>query len=448
MNTMSMWYLGATDTQTESRYDGRRSGAKPLPGLVIVFCGQTPMLRVLPLAAGAVVLGRDNAGGAPLEDDRFSQEHLRVERTADGWGIEDLGSRNGTYVDGLKIAGRVIRHEVRALRAGRTLMFPISDLRPFEAGMSSVEKDRVVGPRLSAVLQRVAAAAAAGENVLITGESGSGKELAARVFHEAAARGGPFVAVNCATIPHALAEATLFGALKGAHSEAKTHREGYVQAADGGVLFLDELGELDLPVQAKLLRLIETSEVFALGASQPHKVRVRFCAATNRDLRAAIDQGTFRGDLYFRLAQPEIRLPPLRERLEELPWHVAQVVREHPAGLEPHVSLVEACMLRRWGGNLRELFTELREAARAAAAAGSGAVRAEHLPASIGAAKPAEALVASRVDPEGLSREQVIAALESSGHRVSRAAKALGLHRNQLYRLLERFDIRWKDESP
>jgi transcriptional regulator with PAS, ATPase and Fis domain len=156
----------------------------------------------------------------------------------------------------------------------------------------------------------IADAARDSRTLLVVGPTGAGKELAARHFHRAGPRPqGPFVAVNCATIPAGLAERVLFGAVRGAYSGADSNADGYVHAADGGVLFLDELGELELTVQAKLLRFLETREVYAVGATRPRTVDVRVCSATHRDLRAMAGRREFREDLYFRLGRPQVALP-------------------------------------------------------------------------------------------------------------------------------------------
>src|SRR6185436_14558171 len=156
-----------------------------------------------------------------------------------------------------------------------------------------------------------------------------------------------------------------------------------------GVLFLDEGGELDLAVQAKLLRVLETREVMPLGASRGQIVDLRVCVATHRDLRAAVAAGRFRADLYHRIAPPEIILPPLRDRLDEIPWHVSAEIATVDPALAPHARLVEACLLRHWPGNVRELRKEIHHAAAHARVEGADRVRLEHLPETAG--RPFEA---------------------------------------------------------
>src|SRR5262249_47131898 len=194
-----------------------------------------------------------------------------------------------------------------------------------------------------------------------------------------ASAGGPLVAVNCATIPEALAERLLFGARKGAFSGADADSDGYIQEADGGTLFLDEVAELSLAVQAKLLRVLETREVLPLGASKPRKIELRFCSATHRDLRAHVAAGKLREDLYFRIATPRVTVPPLRERPEEIPWLLQAEVSRIAPSLALHVSVVETCLLRGWPGNVREILAEIRSAAQTALSAESQRLEARHL---------------------------------------------------------------------
>jgi transcriptional regulator of acetoin/glycerol metabolism len=216
-----------------------------------------------------------------------------------------------------------------------------------------------------------------------------------------------------------------------------------LQAADGGTLFLDEVAELDLAVQAKLLRVLETREVLPLGASKVRRVCLSICSATHGDLADRVAKGTFREDLYYRLGRPEVVLPPLRSRREEIPWHIARAV--HPLGA--HVSLVEASLLRSWPGNVRELLLELREAARDAGSEHSAFVEARHLHEDAGVrviaadrmAPPAATIETSRRSPP--SRDEIVDALRESRGNVTATARALGTHRTQLRRWIERHDI-------
>jgi transcriptional regulator with PAS, ATPase and Fis domain len=252
----------------------------------------------------------------------------------------------------------------------------------------------------------------------------------------------PFVAVNCAAVPEGLAERLLFGARRGAYSGAATDQAGYIQAADGGTLFLDEIAELDLRVQAKLLRVLETREVLPLGATRPEPVELRVCVAAHANLREEVRAERFREDLYYRVGRPEVLIPPLRERVDELSWLIAaEVARVDPA-LKVSVRLVEACALRPWPGNVRELLGEARRAAHRALSAGKAEVGEEELALEAGerlsdrpAKDPgAEARIITLQDDE----TKIAAALAESGGNVTQAARTLGVHRNQLRRWLSK----------
>jgi transcriptional regulator with GAF, ATPase, and Fis domain len=233
-----------------------------------------------------------------------------------------------------------------------------------------------------------------------------------------------------------------------------------VQEADGGTLFLDEVTELDLQVQAKLLRALESREILPLGASRPRRVDFALCTATNKDIRALVAVGAFREDLYFRLASPAVVVPALRDRAEELPWLIAEELARQDPPMTAHVSLVELCLLRPWPGNVRELLSEIRAAARAARPTGTR-VMARHLPELAGSAFGTDAAV-SRPEAPGAGTSgaglpathrkhipdddpawdrRVLDALRASAGNVAASARALGVHRTQLRRFIERRGI-------
>jgi transcriptional regulator of acetoin/glycerol metabolism len=407
-----------------------------VPGLVLIFSGGRPQMSPIRLDERPIVLGRFAAADVVVvDDDRVSRRHVRITQKGGAVRVVDLESRNGTFVDGQRVRDQTYSTRPRLLRVGQSLLLFVADLRPYVAGTVEVLDDEVIGPVLRRARQAVARGAASGDSMLLTGPSGSGKELAARAFHAASGTNGPFVAVNCATIPSGLAERLLFGARRGAYSGATTDSEGYVQAADGGTLFLDEVAELDLAVQPKLLRVLEQREVVSLGASHPRKVDVRVCAATLRDLRAEVAAGRFREDLYYRIGRPEVRLPALVDRREELPVLVGRELLRVNAQLVPHSSLIEACVLRSWPGNVRELLGEIRHAGREALADGRTVVKERDLPESAGREigegprTPGAGTPAVEASPEVIEQ-----ALRAAQGNVTQAARALGMHRNQLRR--------------
>jgi transcriptional regulator with PAS, ATPase and Fis domain len=419
---------------------GSTDGA-PNPGLVVVWSDKSPQWRVLPLGEGNRVVGR-----ADVPDERVSRDHAEVGFKSGTWTVRDLGSRNGTFVDGHRVSGQVEVKGARILRIGHTLALLRSDVTAFarDGGVITNEK-MVAGPLLREALDRIAGMARVQPSLLVHGDSGAGKELAARWFHSAGpSASGRFLAVNCATIPEGVAERLLFGAKRGAYSGATADATGFIEAAEGGVLFLDEIGELDLDVQAKLLRVVETREVIPLGASAPRKVDVRFCFATHRDLKAAVADGRFRADLYYRIAQPQIVMPPLRSRLEEIPYLMARAL-EAKGGAPPlHAKLVEECLLRPWPGNVRELAAAIGAAIECAQSERAGDVRRQHLPADAGKAR-AQPTPAAAAGPE-LRREDLEKALAENRGNLSAAARALGLHRTQLYRMLKKHGLQMAGE--
>jgi transcriptional regulator with GAF, ATPase, and Fis domain len=286
--------------------------------------------------------------------------------------------------------------------------------------------------------------------VLLTGESGTGKEVVARFLHRASPRAeGPFVALNCAALPEQLLESELFGSEKGAFTGATAARPGRIEQAAGGVLFLDEVGEMSLPVQAKLLRVLETREFQRLGGLRPLKADVRLIAATNRDLAAAIAHGTFREDLYYRLSVFEIHLPPLRERPEDIPalleaflGEIGRGVGRPAAGISREAR--DKLLAYRWPGNVRELKNAVE---RAVILCEGGLITGEHLPISIGRtpapSTPAapDAFPPGGVDLEAMEKSYVEQALKQAGNNKSKAARLLGLTRAQLYSRLEKYGL-------
>jgi DNA-binding NtrC family response regulator len=426
-----------------------------VPGLILVFTSGRPAAVPIVLTGGAAELGRDHPAFAAHTEPRLSRRHAVVRFDGRRFSVTDLASRNGTAADGDALEPRSPGEAARVVRIADSLLVPVRDVSPLQRAGVRVEGDRVEGPALQGALRAVAQAARLGPTLHVTGESGAGKEGLARAFHAAgSAAGGPFVAVNCATIAEGVAERLLFGVKRGAYSGADADADGYVQAAHGGTLFLDEVAELGLPVQAKLLRVLEMGEVLPLGASRPRKVALRLCSATHRDLRALVASGRMREDLYFRIATPHVVVPPLRERPEEIPRLVdAEVARTAP-GLAVHVSLVEACLLRPWPGNVRELLSATRSAVQDALAAGSVRVEARHLRPTAGSAfavaPPVEAPASCPPESDAAwpSRARIVGALKRLDGNVTAAARALGVHRTQLRRWMQRHGVDARDYAP
>ena len=431
--------------------------AQRVPGIVVVYTNGLPVLWPYPLRNAGLRIGRER-GDVTIDDGLLSRAHAEVIHTGTEWIVRDLNSRNGTFVNGARVSTGIgsaglVRLECivgeHVVRIGHTLLLLCDDVRPFQNQSVQVDGDFVFGPRMRSLLAEIADIGGSSTSLHINGASGSGKELAARRFHDSSPRrAGPFIAVNCAAIPGQLAERLLFGTVKGAYSGAEVDAEGYVCAANGGTLFLDEIAELDLMVQAKLLRVLETREVVPLGASRTVPVDVQICSATHRELRDAVAENLFREDLYYRLALPSIWLLPLRERREEIPSLVKLELAKVDASLTIHPLFVEACLNRHWPGNVRELRREVANAGRHAASTGSQEVQSRMLNEAAGTsfAKPIDTVQAKQITPRQQSRQlpdrnEILDMLDEANWNVTGLARTLGVHRNQLRRWLKRLAI-------
>jgi DNA-binding NtrC family response regulator len=297
-------------------------------------------------------------------------------------------------------------------------------------------------PAMQAVLRRVHDFAQADAPIVILGESGTGKEVVARAAHASSPRRArPFVAVNVAALPGELLESELFGHARGAFTGAGADKQGLFEAAAGGTLFLDEIAEMPLPLQAKLLRAVEGGEVRRVGETRAFGVDVRFVCATHRDLEQRVRAGQFREDLYYRLKVLVVRLPPLRERPEDvLPLARRFLSEERRPGPGFSPASERALLAYPWPGNVRELSNAVRHAA---ALARGGAIGPEHLPDELRAppGRPAPAVGRTLAEVE---RAHVLHVLEACGGSQVEAAKVLGIGRNTLWRKLRA----WGDAEP
>jgi two-component system response regulator AtoC len=294
--------------------------------------------------------------------------------------------------------------------------------------------------------------------VLLTGETGTGKELAARAVHfDGARKERRFVPVNCGALPAELVESELFGHARGAFTGAAGAKAGLFEEAEGGTLFLDEIGELPLPVQVKLNRALQEKEIRRVGEVKPVAVDVRVIAATHRDLKAEVQAGRFREDLYYRLAVFPVRLPPLRERREDVPLLAAHFLAKHANALRRELAGFDAEALRAlagytWPGNVRELENAVE---RAVAIAAGPAVSVRDLPPDVtggqAGALPAELLAkmpyrdAVDLARDRVSRDYLAALLQEFEGNVTRAAERAGMERESLHRLLKRYGLRSDD---
>jgi transcriptional regulator with GAF, ATPase, and Fis domain len=363
------------------------------------------------------------------------------------------GSFRGEHV---AIARRVAEHVALAVshqqlaEAGRRAAEAQARAERLEARVQSLSEElevrsgyaRVIGgsPAWRTAVKAATQVAQTDTTVLLTGESGTGKEVIARFIHRASGRSsGPFVAVNCAALPEQLLESELFGHERGAFTGAQQAKPGQIELAAGGVLFLDEVGEMSPSAQAKFLRVLQEREFQRLGGTRLLKANVRVIAATNRELRRALDRGDFREDLYYRLQVFEIRLPPLRERAEDvLPLSeaflddIGRLFGRPVAGITHEAR--EALLGHRWPGNVRELRNVLE---RAAIVSEGGLIAPEHLSLT---SLDEPASLASTTNVKALERQMIEQVLRECSGNKSQAARRLGLTRKQLYVRLRQYD--------
>jgi transcriptional regulator with PAS, ATPase and Fis domain len=279
-----------------------------------------------------------------------------------------------------------------------------------------------------------------GATVLLHGESGTGKEVVARFIHHASPRrNGPFVAINCAALPDALIESELFGYERGAFTGAHQSKPGLIELASAGVLFLDEVSEMSPAVQAKFLRVLQEREFMRLGSTRLVKTNARIIAATNRDLFAAMRSGTFREDLYYRLGVFDIRVPPLRERPEDIVpltdaflEDIGEAIGSRPAGISTEVrGLLSA---HDWPGNVRELRNVLE---RAAILCGAGVITSEHV-----RLQPSHRQLSATIDGDDTMGSRLRQTLQETAWNLSESARRLNLTRTQLYVRLKRYQLK------
>jgi two-component system NtrC family response regulator len=347
-----------------------------------------------------------------------------------------------------------VDHDQLALAVGRAMEHQklLDEVRNLRATLD--EKygfDNILGhsKALLRVLSMASRAAQSSSTVLIRGETGTGKELVAKAIHHNSPRSAePFITINCGAIPKDLLESELFGHQKGAFTGAMADKRGKVEMADGGTLFLDEIGELPLELQVKLLRLIQEGQVDKVGSLEPGTVDVRVIAATHRNLQAMIDDGTFREDLYYRLAVIPLELPPLRDRPEDIPELVQMLflkaVRKHGrAGLKLPPALLPHFTAYRWPGNVRELENIIE---RVVVLAVGDEITYDDLPEFLRAERSELDGIRLDLPPQGISlegveRELILRALQKFNWNQTHAARYLDLSRRTLIYRMEKFGL-------
>lgn len=377
-----------------------------------------------------------------LPDERVSSTHIRLVSVLGAWVAEDAGSKNGTFIDGRRV-GREQIADGAVLELGKTFLLFRSALPARGAGVlldagqlqPAAQGLLTMSPPFAGEMERLEAVAASRVPILLRGDSGTGKEVLAVAIHRLSGRSGPYQAVNCGAIPHDLVESELFGHRKGAFSGALEDHQGLIRGADRGTLLLDEIGDLPLPAQAALLRVLEEEEVYAVGAARAVKVNLRVVSATHRDLDEMVTQQRFRADLLARLSGYVCTLPPLRDRREDFSLFVSALLARLGAPKATFTSEAARALLRySWPLNLRELEKCL---ASAVALSRGQVIDIEHLPAAVCAA-PALPVLASADQQQ---RDELIAQLRAHGGNITAVARAMGKARTQVQRWLHRFRL-------
>jgi len=452
-----------------------RSPPAGAPLELAIFLGNETKIVPLP-AAGSISIGRLDENDVRIDDASISRRHAVIHLEKEPW-VEDLGSANGTSLQRRDMGANAETDRV-AMSRGETFAVGIGDVITFGTVRACIRRQKlqtsddlgsgdladepvVVDPNMKALLLEARRAAQGDLPILLTGETGVGKEVLARFIHRASRQSsGKFVVVHVAAMSESLLEGELFGHEKGAFTGALDSRAGIIESADNGTVLLDELGEIPLGIQVKLLRILEERCITRIGARKPRPINVRFIAATHRDLEAEVARGTFRADLYYRIHGTSFRIPPLRQRKADIPA-IARVLldaackrldRENVPVLSDE--LLRALDAHDWPGNIRELRNVID---RLAVFCEGNVARPEHLPKTLvnkrsvhsadRLAKPTtevQAPVAAdefRAAVEDLDRRRVLDALAACGGNQSRAAEMLGISRRTLVSRLDAYGL-------
>ncbi len=424
-----------------------------------------------------ILLGSLADSDLVIDDDSISRSHARVRNLGDRYAVEDLGSTNGTFVNGVRVREAFLHTGCRLSLGKVELRFHAMDERVEISPSHQEAFGEIVGrsPRMREIFAVLSKIAPTEATVVIEGETGTGKEVVARAMHERSPRRkGPFVVVDCGAVPESLIESELFGHERGSFTGALASRKGLFQLADGGTLFLDEIGELSLELQPKLLRALERREVRAVGANRTETVDVRVLAATHRDLETMVREGRFREDLFYRLSVVRLRMPSLRERKDDIPLLVKHFLRSgrynRDAEGRPRVQglsrdALDALIRHDWPGNVRELINVIE---RACSFADGDTVQTVDLPAQITIAgagarreNPEAPTLPDKVGGEArkafkdakerwvssFERDYVLSVLRRNQGNISHAARDADIDRKYFRKLMKKYDIVAEDDE-
>jgi DNA-binding NtrC family response regulator len=450
---------------------GRASSARLRRVRIEVVSGPDAGL-IRDIESSAIRIGARRGNDVQLSDSKVSGLHCEIRLDDRGYRLRDLDSTNGTYVSQLRINDVYIMPGAQiALGSTRLKFDPLGD--SVEIELSDTDRfGSMIGRsvKMREMFARLEKLARSDATVLVTGETGVGKELVAEALHDHSPREkGPFVVLDCGSIPPNLIESELFGHERGAFTGATSSYAGAFERAHGGTVFLDEIGELPLGMQPKLLRVLERKEVRRVGGTKTLEVDLRVVAATNRDLGVEVNRGRFREDLYYRLAVARVHVPPLRERKDDLGLLIEHILATTPGGETASIAqeTIDLMMKHDWPGNVRELRNVIERAVllsespdsedslRRAPVSPSGAVKQEQSITSTPSqtATSAEASMTVPVDvaiPFKNAKQNVISEFErryisrllaQHDGNISAAARAAGIDRMSIHKMLHRLGL-------
>ncbi len=393
---------------------------------------------------GTCVIGSGEGVTLRLDDRLVSRVHAQLELHDDGVWVKDLGSRNGTFIDNVRVGhARIPSGSVLVVGSTRLSTEFVSEKR---AVWPKDHFGPLLGrsPRMRELFMRLSRVAAADAPILIQGETGTGKELVARAIHLTSPRAKrPFVVVDCGAMPGNLLESELFGHAKGSFTGAVSTHLGAVEVAAEGTIFLDEIGELPLDVQPKLLRALESRTFRRIGETEYRPIKARFLTATHRDLASMVNEGTFREDLFFRLNVLPVSIPPLRERKEDIPLIVEAMLSQK--GAPPLEVPMEELVARNWPGNVRELRSFVERAVTLGAQEALAMSPAANSPVAEGDFPAVDVTVPFKdvrdAWLEHLEKTYITNALERHGGNVTAVAESAGLARSYVHRLIRKHGL-------